>query len=34
MGRDCAIDNETSYRAHLALGFIEATRTINFGKNI
>jgi aminoglycoside 6'-N-acetyltransferase I len=34
MGSGCEIDNETSYRAHLALGFIEATRTINFGKKI
>ena len=34
MGSDCVIENEISYRAHLALGFIEANRCIHFGKKL
>jgi len=31
---DCALDNETSYKFHLAIGFKEVSRNIHFIKNI
>ena len=34
MGSDCQMDNLTSYCAHLALGFNEINRSINFGKKL
>ena len=34
MGSDTWIDNEVSYRAHLALGYEEAERLIHFNKRL
>ncbi len=34
MGSDTWIDNEASYRAHLALGYTEAERLIHFRKQL
>ena len=34
MGSDCEIENEISHSAHIAMGFIEANRCINFGKKL
>ena len=34
MGSDTWLDNEASYRAHLALGYQEAERLIHFNKRL
>ena len=34
MASDCLIDNEVSYRAHLALGYAEVERLIHFQKGL
>ncbi len=34
MASDCLIDNEVSYRAHLALGYAEVERLIHFRKGL
>jgi aminoglycoside 6'-N-acetyltransferase I len=31
---DCLIDNEVSYRAHLAIGYLETERLIHFKKDL
>ena len=34
MGSDTWLDNEVSYRAHLAVGYQEAERLIHFNKHL
>ncbi len=34
MASDCLLDNEVSYRAHLAIGYQEAERLIHFRKDL
>lgn len=34
MASDCQLDNDVSFRAHLALGYAEAERTIHFCKRL
>ena len=34
MASDCLLDNDVSYRAHLAIGYVETERLIHFKKNL
>ena len=34
MASDCEIDNDVSFRSHLAIGYVEVERTIHFRKSL